>query len=300
MKQMPISPEPAAVADAAASQTSIAIVCGGGSIPGAVAEAIVRSGRRPVMLAIRGWADPALVERYAHHWIAIGQAGRLFRLAKQEHCHEAVFIGTLGRPALRQIRLDLRTVWMMPRIIRAFAGGDDRLLSGIAKLAEEGGLRIIGVKEVAPDIIAPAGALGRCQPSPRDRTDIKRAIAVITALGPFDVGQAAVVANNHVLALEAAEGTDNMIARIAELREQGRVTTPKGVGVLVKAPKPTQDRRFDLPAIGPLTVANAVRAGLAGIAVAAGNSMVADAVEVVAAADRAGLFVVGVDEGGGW
>ncbi|MGH6671863.1 MAG: LpxI family protein [Xanthobacteraceae bacterium] len=284
----------------AAAQESIAIVCGGGSIPGAVAEAIIRSGRRPVMLAIRGWADRKLVERYTHHWIAVGQAGRLFRLAKAEHCRDAVFIGTLGRPALRQIRLDLRTIWMMPRIIRAFAGGDDRLLSGIAKLAEEGGLRIVGVREVAPDITAPAGALGRHQPSARDRADIKRAVDVIAALGPFDVGQAAVVANNHVLALEAAEGTDNLLARIAELRRQGRIATPEGAGVLVKAPKSTQDRRFDLPTIGPQTVANVVRAGLGGIAVAAGNSMVADAVEVVAAADRAGLFIVGVDEGGGW
>lgn len=286
--------------EAVASADSIAIVCGGGSIPGAVAEAIARSGRRPIMLAIRGWADPKLVERYTHHWIAIGQAGRLFRLAKAEGCREAVFIGTLGRPALRQIRLDFRTICMMPRIIRAFAGGDDRLLSSIAKLAEDGGLRIIGVKEVAPDIIAPAGALGRQQPTARDRSDIRRAMDVIAALGPFDVGQAAVVANNHVLALEAAEGTDNLLVRIAELRQQGRVTTPQGVGVLVKAPKSTQDHRFDLPTIGPQTVANVIKAGLAGIAVAAGDSMVADAVEVVAAADGAKIFIVGVGEGGVW
>jgi UDP-2,3-diacylglucosamine hydrolase len=283
--------------EAGAPQTSIAIVCGGGTIPGAVADAIARSGRRPVMLAIRGWADPNLVERYTHHWIAVGQAGRLFRLAHAEDCREAVFIGTLTRPALSQIRLDWRTIRMMPRIIRAFAGGDDRLISGIAKLAEETGLRIIGVKDVAPEILVPEGVLGRYQPSARDRTDIACALDLIATLGSFDVGQAVVVANNYVLAIEAAEGTDNMLARIASLREEGRVTTPKGVGVLVKAPKPKQDQRFDLPTVGPQTVANAARASLAGIAVAAGNTMMADPAELIAAADRAGLFVVGVSGG---
>lgn len=283
--------------DAAARQDSIAIICGGGSIPGAVADAIIRAGRRPVMLAIKGWAEPKLVERYTHHWIALGQAGRLFRLAQAEHCREAIFIGTLVRPALGQIRLDWRTIGMMPRIIRAFAGGDDRLLSGIARLFEEGGLRIIGVKEVAPDVIVPEGVLGRYQPSARDRADIARALDLIAALGPFDVGQAAVVAGNHVLAVEAAEGTDNLLARISELRAAGRVITPLGVGVLVKAPKPRQDRRFDLPAIGPQTVASVAAAGLAGIAVAAGDTMIADVAEVIAAADRAKIFVTGV--GGG-
>jgi len=280
--------------DAAVSQSSIALVCGGGSIPGAVADAIARSGRRPVMLAIRGFADPKLVERHTHHWVAVGQAGRLFRLAQSEHCREAIFIGTLTRPALRQIRLDWQTIRMMPRIVRAFAGGDDRLLSGIAKLAEEGGLRIIGVKEVAPEIIVPEGVLGRYQPTPRDRADITRGRKMIAALGPFDVGQAAVVADRYVLAVEAAEGTDNMLLRVAELREQGRVTTPRGVGVLVKTPKPAQDRRFDLPAIGPQTVVNAARAGLAGIAVAAGDTMMADVTELLAAADQAKIFVVGM------
>jgi UDP-2,3-diacylglucosamine hydrolase len=283
----------------AAAPDSIAIVCGGGSFPAAVADAIARSGRRPVMFAIRGWADAAAVERYPHHWIALGQVGRFWRLAKAEQCRQAVFIGTLLRPAISQIRLDWQTIKLMPRVVRAYAGGDDRLLSGIAALIEEGGPRIIGVKDVAPDIVVAEGVLSRHQPSARDRADIARALELIAALGRFDVGQAAVVAANHVIAVEAAEGTDNMLARIAELREKGRVSTPHGVGVLVKAPKPAQDRRFDLPAIGPHTVAKAAAAGLAGIAVAAGDTMIADAAEVIAAADRAGIFVTGVDTANG-
>ena len=248
------------------------------------------------MFAIKGWADPKVVERYDHHWIAIGQAGRFLRLVRAEHCRELLFIGTLLRPPLTQIRLDWQSIRLLPRMIRMLRGGDDRLLSGVARLAEEGGLRVIGVEEVAPDIVVPDGVLGRYQPSPRDRADIARALTVIAALGPFDVGQAAVVADNHVLAVEAAEGTDNLLARIADLRRQGRVVTPPGVGVLVKAPKPGQDRRFDLPAIGPQTVEHVARAGLAGLAVAAGNTIVAEAADVVAAADRAKIFLLGVRE----
>lgn len=281
-------------ADAVAADDSIAIICGGGSFPAAVAEAIVRRGRRPVLFGVRGWADPKVVERYAHHWVAIGQAGRFFRLARAARCREVLFIGTLLRPALTQIRLDWRMILLMPRVVGFFRGGDDRLLSGLARLMEEGGLRVIGIEDVAPEIIVPEGVLGRYEPSPRDRADIARALELIATLGPFDVGQAAIVANNHVLAVEAAEGTDNLLGRIVELRRQGRVTAPLGVGVLVKAPKPGQDRRFDLPAIGPQTVENVARAGLAGIAVAAGGAIIAEAAAVAAAADRAKIFLIGV------
>ncbi len=283
-------------ADAASAGSSIAIICGGGSFPGAVAAAVARCGRRPVMFGVKGWADAAVIERYAHHWIAIGQAGRFFRLARAEQCRDVLFIGTLLRPPLTQLRLDWQTIRLLPRIARSFRGGDDWLLSGVASMMESGGLRIVGVEEVAPEIIAAEGVLGRRQPSPRDRADIARGLEVIAALGPFDVGQAAVVADNRVLAVEAAEGTDNLLARLADLRRQQRVTTPPGVGVLVKAPKPSQDRRFDLPSIGPQTIENVARAGLAGIAVAAGSTIIAEAAEVAAAADRAKVFVVGVRE----
>src|SRR5208282_2705192 len=161
--------------------------------------------------AVKGWADPKVIERYDHHWIAIGQAGRFLRLAGVERCREVLFIGTMLRPPLTQIRLDWRTIRMMPRIVRAFRGGDDRLLSAVASFIEDGGPRVIGVHEVAPEIIVPEGVLGRRQPLDRDRADISRALALIAALGPFDVGQAAIVAGNHVLAVEAAEGTDNLL-----------------------------------------------------------------------------------------
>ncbi len=284
------------MADAPATGEPLAIICGGGSFPSAVADAVARAGRRPVMFGIKGWADPKVIERYAHHWIAIGQAGRFFRLAQAEKCREVLFIGTVLRPPITQLRLDWQTIKLMPRVIRFFRGGDDKLLSGVAGVAESGGLRVVGVKDVAPEIFVPEGVVGRCAPSARDKADIARALKVIATLGPFDVGQAAIVANNNVLAVEAAEGTDNMLKRIAELRGQGRVTSPRGVGVLVKAPKPGQDRRFDLPSIGPRTIEYVARAGLAGVAVAAGSTMIAEPEAVTAAADRDKIFLVGVGE----
>lgn len=284
------------MADAEPQHNPLAIICGGGSFPGAVAEAVERNGRRPVMMGIRGWADPKVLEGRSHHWIALGQAGRLLRLAKAEQCQEAVFIGTLFRPPLTQIRLDWQTIRWMPRIVGSFRGGDDKLLTGVANMLEDAGLRIIGVHEVAPEILVPEGVLGRHQPTERDAADISRALALIAALGPFDVGQAAVVANNQVLGVEAAEGTDNLLIRIAELRRQGRIAAPPGAGVLVKAPKPAQDRRFDLPSIGPRTVENVTRASLAGIAVVAGGTIIAEAERTYSAADREKIFLVGVRE----
>jgi hypothetical protein len=284
------------MADAEPGKDPLAIICGGGSFPGAVAAAVASRGRRPVMFGLKGWADAAVIECYTHHWIAIGQAGRFFRLARAENCREVLFIGAMLRPPIAQVRLDWPTIRLMPHLVRCFRGGDDKLLSGVAAVAESGGLRVVGVKEVAPEVFVPEGVLGRYQPSERDKSDIARALAAIAALGPFDVGQAAIVANNNILAVEAAEGTDNMLARIAELRRLGRVTSAPGIGVLVKAPKPGQDRRFDLPSIGPRTIENVARAGLAGLAVTAGSTMIAEPDQVTAAADRAKIFMVGVRE----
>lgn len=282
--------------DSAPGNEPIAIVCGAGSFPAAVADAVARRGRRPVLFAIKGWAEPASVERYAHHWIAIGQVGRFLRLARSEGCRDVLFIGTLLRPPLSQLRLDWKTIRLLPRAVRFYRGGDDQLLSGVARIAEENGLHVVAAQDVAPEILVPEGMFGRYRPTERDRADIARGLALIAAIGPFDIGQAAVVANNHVLAVEAAEGTDNLLARVAELRKQGRVTTPAGIGVLVKGPKPGQDRRFDLPSIGPQTMENVARAGLAGVAVVAGHTIVAEPARAAAAADAAKIFVVGIRE----
>src|SRR5262249_4929188 len=140
----------------------------------------------------------------------------------------------------------------------------------------------------------PAGQLGRHAPSERDRTDIAVGQALLATMGRFDIGQAVVVAGNRVLAVEAAEGTDRMLARIAQLRSDGTLALPTNVGALSKAPSRTQARRLDLPSVGARTVEVAAAASLAGIAVEARGAVTADLDEMVRAADAAGLFVVGI------
>ena len=289
-----------AVAGAAASKAAdpVAVVCGGGSLPATVADALVGQGRGVVMFPLHGWADPAAVERFRHHWIHIGQLGRFSRLARSEGCRDLVLIGTLVRPTIQQLRLDIETLRVMPRIIRASRGGDDRERERIVRINEDYGFRLVGAHEVAPQILAPLGHVGRFAPTPRDEADITRGLALLAATGPFDVGQAAVVADGRVLAVEAAEGTDHMLAHIAEMRRGGRIRSAAGTGVLVKAPKPSQDRRFDLPTVGPSTVEHIAAAGLAGLAVVAGGVIIVEPARVMALADKANIFVAGVRDGG--
>jgi DUF1009 family protein len=280
------------------ADSPIAIICGGGSIPFAVADAVARRGRKPILFAIESYADPARVACYTHHWLPLGKAGKLRRLLRDAGCHDVVFIGQLVRPRLRDLRFDWQMIRLLPRIAGSMRGGDNHLLSAIGRMFEEHGFRIVGAHEVAPEILVPQGVFGRVAPRERDLADVAIGLAALDAIGPFDVGQAAVVADKHVLALEGAEGTDLMLARVADLRRIGRIRAPAGVGVIVKAPKRGQDMRFDLPTIGPAIVEGAVAAGLAGVAVVAGAAIVADPDQLVALADRSGVFVVGVRNDG--
>lgn len=281
-------------ATAARQDGPLALICGGGSLPLAVADIVAASGRKVVLFPLYGAAEGSAVDRHRHHWIHVGQIGKFLRLARAEGCRDVVFIGALVRPSLWQVHPDLVGLSFLPKVLKAFRGGDNHLLSGMGKVLEGEGLRLLGAHEVAPQILVPDGVLGRIQPTDRDHADIALGLGYLHATGPFDVGQAVIVGGRHVLAVEAAEGTDAMVARMAEMRANGRVRAAMGTGVLVKAPKPNQDRRFDLPSIGPKTVEGAVRAGLAGIAVVAGETIVAEPADTIAAADKAGIFVVGV------
>jgi DUF1009 family protein len=275
----------------------LALICGGGTLPLAVADSAAKRGRELVLFPISGHAEPAMVARYRHHWLRIGQFGAFTRLARAAGCRDVVWIGALVRPRLWSLRPDLLAIRSLPKIIRAYRGGDNHLLTGVSALFEEQGFHLLGAHEVAPEILVPEGALGKVDASEKDREDIAFGFAYLQASGAFDIGQAAVVAGKRILAVEAAEGTDQMLARVAELRANGRIGVARGAGVLVKAPKPAQDQRFDLPSIGPRTVTGVAKAGLAGIAVVADKTVIADAEGVVREADHAGLFVVGVPGG---
>ena len=282
---------------AAEQEGPLAMLCGGGTLPLAVAEKVVAGGRSVLLFPLRGAAEGTAVERFPHHWVHIGQIGKFLRLARAAGCHEVVFIGSLVRPSLWQVHMDLKGIRVLPRALAAYRGGDNHLLTSMGKVLEDEGFRLRGAHEVAPDILMPEGPLGHARASQRDNADIALGLDYVHTAGRFDIGQAVVVAGLHVLAVEAAEGTDAMLARVAEMRTNGRVRAARGTGVLVKAPKPAQDHRFDLPSIGPRTIEGAARAGLAGIAVAARSTIIAEAEQLVQAADRAGIFVVGVSSG---
>ena len=281
---------------AAALQISspVGVIAGGGAMPFAVAESLKARGLDPVLFALKGVCDPVAAERFRHHWITVGQIGRTTKLLRSENCKDLIFIGTLVRPALSEIRLDWGTLRVMGRIWSAFRGGDDHLLSGVGRLFEQEGFRLLGMKEVAPDLLMPQGSVTRSVPDQAALADIARGREVLRALGPFDIGQAVVVIDGHVVGVEGIEGTDELLRRIAELRKAGRIRAASGRGVLVKMPKSTQDLRYDLPTVGSRTLEGAAAAGLSGVAVAAGNTIVADAQAMIEAAEATGLFVTGL------
>lgn len=272
----------------------VGVIAGGGAMPFAVAESLKARGIDPVLFGLKGVCDPTAAERFRHHWITVGQYGRAKKLFRQENCKNLVFIGTLVRPSLSEIRLDWATLRIMGRVWSAFRGGDDHLLSGVGRIFEQDGFRLLGLKEVAPDLLMPEGCVTRRMPDQGATLDIARGREVLRALGPFDIGQAAVVIDNHVVGVEGIEGTDALLKRIADLRASGRIRAASGHGVLVKAPKSGQDLRFDLPTVGSRTVEGIAAAGLAGLAVIAGNTVVADPQAMIETADKGGLFVVGL------
>ncbi len=203
-----------------------------------------------------------------------------------------VIAGHVTRPDLMTIRPDLGFFRNIPTVIRLMrAGGDDAVLTRAVRFFEGHGLEVLGVHDVAPELLAPQGVLGCKGPADDDRRDIATGRAVIQALGRLDVGQSVVVSGGRVLAIEGAEGTDRMLQRVAALRDQGH--SGDAQGVLVKVPKPGQELRVDMPSIGPNTVARAREARLAGLAVAAGSTLVLETAQTVRAADEHGLFVTG-------
>jgi DUF1009 family protein len=216
------------------------------------------------------------------------------KLFRAENCRDLIFIGSLVRPALSELRLDWGSLRVIRRVVAAYRGGDDHLLSGIGGILEQDGFRMMGIKDVAPDLLMPEGCLTRASPSETAAADIARGRELLRALSPFDIGQAAVVIDGHVVAVEDIEGTDGLLARVARLRGEGRIRAKAARGVLVKAPKSGQDLRFDLPTIGPRTIEGTAKAQLAGVAAIAGNTIAVEPQKMIDAADAAGLFVTGL------
>lgn len=267
----------------------LGIVAGGGTLPKRLIDACRASARPFFVVALEGQADPGALANVPHAWVRLGAAGDAIAHLRSEGCTELVFAGSVRRPSLANLRPDGWTAWFLART-GAFVLGDDGLLAALVRTLErEEGFRVVGAETVLPELLARAGAYGRLAPSAEDETDVAQAVAAALDLGARDLGQAAVARDGYVIALEHTDGTDAMLARLAE---DPAPRPPRGV--LAKVRKPGQEARVDLPAVGPETVRLAARAGLRGIVIEAGGALVADAAELARAADEAGLFVAGV------
>jgi UDP-2,3-diacylglucosamine hydrolase len=269
----------------------LAILCGAGAFPLEVAADARRAGRAPFLIGVVGSSDTR-IESYPHVWVRMGEVGKLFAALKDRAIGEMVIVGAMTRPEFADLRLDWGAVKRAAELAQLFRRGDNGLLVGLAAIFEREGVHIVGAHEIAPRLVAPAGPFGARAVSPDEDADIAFGKDLLEALSRFDAGQAAVVVAGRVLAIEAAEGTDAMLARVADLRARGLRRGPPA-GILVKAPKRDQDLRLDMPAIGPETVRSAIGAKLAGIALAAGRVLVVERERCAHEADAAGLFITG-------
>ena len=275
----------------------LAIIAGSGFLPAYVAEAARQAGENPVIIALTNEADRDW-SAFDHANLGVGNFAGLEAIFRRYGIDRVVMSGGVARrPPWREIHPTWRVIKELPSTIRTLlSGGDNAVLQMVIRLIEAGGVRVVGAHEIAPDLLATTGPLGKHSPSKEDLRDIAQGAKAADALGLLDVGQGAVSVGGRVVALEGAEGTDQMIERVAGLRAEGRISTRRR-GVLVKLCKPQQDVRADLPSIGVSTVLNAKRAGLAGVAVEAGRALVLEREALIAAADEAGLFVCGIDRG---
>lgn len=270
----------------------LGILACAGPLPIEVAEAGARQGRAIHIVAIDGFAGEA-VERFSHERVSIGEVGRILASFRRAGVREIVIAGAMQRPNLLKIKIDLGFLSNLPTVLALTKGGDDSVLRRIVRFFEGHDLTVVGAGEVAPELLAPSGTLTRTVPSVDAEVAMGRAAALVRALGPFDIGQGVVAGHDGIIAVEGVRGTDAM------LRDLGAGGPAEGLargGVLVKLAKPGQEMRIDLPTVGPETVRKAKAAGLAGIAIGAGAAIVLERGQLVAEADEAGLFVVGIED----
>ncbi len=272
-------------------QRKLGIIAGGGTLPAQLIKHCQTIGRQFFVLAVEGNALPELTEgNVPHLWIRMGQAGSGLKRLKEEKVAELIMIGTIRRPSFKDLIPDLRTTAFFAKV-GSKALGDDGLLRAVIKEIEGEGIKVVGIQEVMPDLLAPSGLLTKKKPSKQDLIDIKRGVGAAFELGKLDIGQSVIVQEGIVLGVEGIEGTDELIKRCANYKRKG------SGGVLVKLRKPQQDMRIDLPTIGQRTIDNAKQSGLNGVAIHAGNTLIVDQSELISYANKQGMFVIGIEPG---
>lgn len=285
----PIAPATSHIpGDATPSRTawprSLGLIAGSGKLPLICARTLHQAGTtRVVAVGHRGETDPELARWVEQlEWVHLGQVKRLLRFLERQQVEGVVLAGGIHKPNIWKIRFDTLALKMLARLRHLH---DDHLLRAVAAELEERGYTVYGVTDLVPELLTPAGILTRTYPTLEQWQDIRFGWQAAKELGRLDIGQGVVVRQRVVVAVEALEGTDAMIARAGQLIRNN--------GVMVKVAKPQQDRRLDLPAIGPVTMENLHRAGIGVLALEAGGSMILDAETTLALADKHGLVVAG-------
>jgi DUF1009 family protein len=272
----------------------LGMLAGGGELPRAIAEAARAAGRPVHVLAVLGSADESWLKDFPHEWVGIGEWGGSVKRLKAAGAEDLVMVGRVDRPTLSEVKFDMKGLTVLPSLIAAARKGDGYMLKVTSDFYAKEGFRVLTAAEAAPSLVMGGGPLGKITPNDDHKQDIDQAFAIIRAVGALDVGQAAIVCDGLALCVEAAEGTDAMIARVGTLRKNLRGTPDRKRGVLAKALKPHQDKKTDMPVIGLETVRRVHESGLAGIALEAGASLILGKSLVAAEADKLGLFITGI------
>ncbi len=270
----------------------LALIAGGGDLPISVAERCEAEGRDIYVVRLDGFADHRLA-RWPGHDFGMAQIGAILKAMKTAGCGVVCLAGNVSRPDFKTLKPDFKGATLLPGIVKAATQGDDALLRKILSVFEAEGFAVEGADDILGGETLPAGALSAVAPSLEQLADLRKALHVAEKSGELDVGQGAVVCDGLVLAVEAQEGTDAMLHRVAGLPQDLRGRSGDLKGALGKAPKPIQDLRVDMPVIGPRTIEIAAQAGLAGVGGFAGRLILIDRAEIIATADRLGLFVWG-------
>lgn len=274
----------------ATARPMLGIIAGDGRLPEQLLEACRAQGRETFVLSFDDIKSPVLMAHEHNAVVRLGAIGEALSHLRNAGVKEVVMAGRVRRPPLSSLKPDAAGLKLLGRMSTAFLGGDDAMLRTIITFLEDEGFAVVGADDILIDLVSPQGLLGSVAPNKQDLADIAKGLRVAKAIGVHDIGQAVVVENSYVLGVEGPEGTDALVARCASLKNS------PNAGVLVKAKKPSQESRVDLPTVGPHTVEVVHKAGLRGIAVEAGGSLILDREQVVARADTLGIFVMGVKD----
>ncbi len=268
--------------------TRLGVIAGGGDMPRQLIDHCSEQGIECFVVGFKGQTKEETIEGVDHMLVALGSASKAFAPLKDRDIHDLVMIGNIRRPSFKDLKPNFKTIEFFAK--EGFSAfGDDGLLKGLRRFLAKEGFEIHGMQDFMPDLLAPEGDIGTVKPSQADMDDIRRGIDVLQHIGSLDIGQAVIVQQGHVLGVEGAEGTDEFIQRCGPLQRKGKPA------VLVKLCKPQQDQSLDLPTIGPQTIDNIISAGFSGVAVHAGSSFIYDLDKVVVKANKANIFITGID-----